>query len=132
MNDRRPRLSIPLGTPPRAAQVLRSVCGAVAATPVATVSPTVLTDVADIRTANLLWLHFSKWLLADLFFGVLAILLAVLHIVRRTRPLLLHALFRIIALLLAAIDSHSARRREPTGSRSGAVSGTSAIRCCFD
>jgi Predicted membrane protein len=41
--------------------------------PIACFSLTVLTDIAYWRTLNLLWLHFSEWLLlAGLVFGILA------------------------------------------------------------
>lgn len=48
--------------------------------PVACFSLTVLTDVAYWQTSNLLWLHFSEWLLlAGLVFGVLAGVVAVIR-----------------------------------------------------
>jgi uncharacterized membrane protein len=41
--------------------------------PIAAFSLTVVTDVAYWQTANLLWLHFSEWLLfAGIVFGILA------------------------------------------------------------
>lgn len=46
--------------------------------PVACFSLTVLTDIAYWQTSNLLWLHFSEWLLfAGLVFGVFAGLVAI-------------------------------------------------------
>ena len=47
--------------------------------PVACFSLTVLTDIAYWQTSNLLWLHFSEWLLfAGLVFGTLAGVVAVI------------------------------------------------------
>jgi len=47
--------------------------------PVACFSLTVLTDIAYWQTSNLLWLHFSEWLLfAGLVFGTLAVVVAVI------------------------------------------------------
>jgi uncharacterized membrane protein len=48
--------------------------------PVACFSLTVLTDIAYWQTSNLLWLHFSEWLLfAGLVFGTLAGVVAVVR-----------------------------------------------------
>lgn len=84
-------------------QVYRSLV----AFPIATFTLTVVTDLAYIQTSNLLWLHFSEWLLfAGLVFGVLAaIYLGIICLVRRSRPSRLHALFGLIALILAALNS---------------------------
>lgn len=75
--------------------------------PIACFSLTVLTDIAYIQTSNLLWLHFSEWLLlAGLVFGVLALLArAVDYLVRRTRPSWLGVLVGIVVLVLATINS---------------------------
>jgi len=85
---------------------------ALVAFPIATFSLTVVTDLAYLQTSNLLWLHFSEWLLlAGLVVGILAaIYLAVICLVRRSRPSRLHAMFGILALILAALNSfiHSA------------------------
>lgn len=68
---------------------------------------TVLTDIAYWQTSNLLWLHFSEWLLlAGLIFGCFAFLLAVLTLViwkqGPTWPALLGG---IVVLLAAALNS---------------------------
>lgn len=75
--------------------------------PVATFSLTVLTDMAYWATSNLLWLHFSEWLLlAGLVFGVIAALwLAVTAVARRFRSHWLYVLFSFVALVIAAINS---------------------------
>ncbi|KAA0970270.1 DUF2231 domain-containing protein [Aureimonas fodinaquatilis] len=52
----------------------------ISAFPIAAFSLTIVTDVAYWQTANLLWLHFSEWLLfAGIIFGVLAALVRVLE-----------------------------------------------------
>lgn len=56
--------------------------------PIACFSLTLLTDIAYYRSSNLLWLHFSEWLLvAGLVFGGLALIVrAIDRLVRRTGP----------------------------------------------
>lgn len=80
---------------------------ALVAFPIATFTLTVVTDLAYLQTSNLLWLHFSEWLLfAGLVVGIVAaIYLAVICLVRRSRPSRLHALFGVLALILAALNS---------------------------
>lgn len=75
--------------------------------PIACFSLAVLTDLAYLQTLNLLWLHFSEWLLfAGLVFGVLAALsLLINFVVRRVRPSGLAILAGIVVLLLAAVNS---------------------------
>lgn len=75
--------------------------------PIACFSLTLLTDVAYWQTSNLLWLHFSEWLLlAGLVVGILAALfLALSCIFRRAGTSWLHALGGIVVLLLAALNS---------------------------
>lgn len=75
--------------------------------PIACFSLTVLTDFAYIQTSNLLWLHFSEWLLlAGLVFGVLALLACgVDYVVRRTRPSWLAVAAGVAVLLLATVNS---------------------------
>lgn len=84
-------------------QVYRSLV----AFPIATFTLTVVTDLAYLQTSNLLWLHFSEWLLlAGLVVGIVAaIYLGIICLVRRSRPSRLHALFGIVALILAALNS---------------------------
>lgn len=80
---------------------------ALVAFPIATFTLTVLTDLAYLQTSNLLWLHFSEWLLlGGLVVGIVAaIYLAIICLVRRSRPSRLHALFGVVALILAALNS---------------------------
>jgi uncharacterized membrane protein len=75
--------------------------------PIACFSLALLTDIAYIQTSNLLWLHFSEWLLlAGLVFGILAILVSALDfLVRRIRPPWLAVLGGIVVLVLAAINN---------------------------
>lgn len=75
--------------------------------PIATFTLTVVTDLAYFQTSNLLWLHFSEWLLfAGLVVGIAAaIYLGIICLVRRSRPSWFHALFGLIALILAALNS---------------------------
>lgn len=86
---------------------LSQVYRALVAFPIATFSLTVATDLAYLQTSNLLWLHFSEWLLlAGLVVGIVAaIYLAIFCLVRRSRPSRLHALFGVVALILAALNS---------------------------
>lgn len=86
---------------------LSQVYRCLVAFPIATFTLTVLTDLAYIQTSNLLWLHFSEWLLfAGLVFGIVAaIYLGIICLVRRSRPSRLHALFGVVALILAALNS---------------------------
>jgi uncharacterized membrane protein len=75
--------------------------------PVACFSLTVLTDIAYWQTGNLLWLHFSEWLLlAGLVFGVLVLLVLLVHwLMTWSRPTSRTILCGIVILLLAAINS---------------------------
>lgn len=75
--------------------------------PIVAFTLTVVTDLAYLQTSNLLFLHFSEWLLfAGLVVGILAaVYLGIICIVRRSRPSRLHALFGIVALILAALNS---------------------------
>lgn len=75
--------------------------------PVACFSLTVMTDLAYWRTLNLLWLHFSEWLLfAGLVFGIAAALVVLVdYAASRTRPAWPGVLAGIVVLLLAALNS---------------------------
>lgn len=86
---------------------LSQIYRALVAFPIATFTLTVLTDLAYLQTSNLLWLHFSEWLLfAGLVVGVVAaIYLVIICLVRRSRPSRLHVLFGALALVLAALNS---------------------------
>jgi uncharacterized membrane protein len=75
--------------------------------PITCFSLTLATDVAYWRTSNLLWLHFSEWLLlVGLVFGILAALfLLVVSLLRRVGSSWMHALGGIVVLLLATLNS---------------------------
>lgn len=80
---------------------------ALLAFPIACFSLTVLTDLAYWRTLNLLFLHFSEWLLlAGLVFGGLDLLVRVVEmLIRRVRPSWLAVFGGIVVLLLATLNS---------------------------
>jgi uncharacterized membrane protein len=75
--------------------------------PVACFSLTVLTDIAYWQTSNLLWLHFSEWLLfAGLIIGVLAGVVAVIRgIAGVSGPAWLTILGWILVVGLAILNS---------------------------
>ncbi len=75
--------------------------------PVASFSLTVITDIAYWQTSNLLWLHFSEWLLlAGLVFGTLAGVVAVICRVAGVAGLTwLSFLGWILVLALAILNS---------------------------
>ena len=75
--------------------------------PVACFFLTLLTDIAYWQTSNLLWLHFSEWLLlAGLIFGCFAFVIAVLVLaVWREGPLWPALLCGIVVLLAATLNS---------------------------
>ena len=93
--------------PPASAVAANSFGAALTAFPIACFSLVVLTDVAYIQTENLLWLHFSEWLLlAGLVFGVLAFpVRAIAHFMSGERPAWLALAGGIVVLLLAALNS---------------------------
>lgn len=86
---------------------VHSVYLALVAFPVACFSLTVLTDIAYWQTSNLMWLHFSEWLLlAGLVFGVLAAVVKALdHLLYSRRAGWLAVLGGIVVLCLAAVNS---------------------------
>jgi uncharacterized membrane protein len=72
--------------------------------PVACFFLTVLTDIAYWQTSNLLWLHFSEWLLlAGLIFGCFAFVITVLVLAIWTEGPSWTALLGGIVVLLAAV-----------------------------
>lgn len=75
--------------------------------PIACFSLTVLTDLAYWRTLNLLWLHFSEWLLmAGLVFGGIDLLVLLAdRLVRGIRLSWLVTAAGLVVLLLATINS---------------------------
>ena len=92
---------------PRPVGFLHGLYLALLAFPVACFSLTVITDIAYWRTSNLLWLHFSEWLLlAGLVFGVLALLVMLIDwLFVRARPPWMAILCGIVVMLLATINS---------------------------
>lgn len=75
--------------------------------PIACFFLTVLTDVAYWQTTNLIWLHFSEWLLlSGLVFGAVAILIALVALVARWYgPTWLGFIGQVIAFALAVLNS---------------------------
>lgn len=75
--------------------------------PIACFFLTVATDIAYWQTTNLLWLHFSEWLLlAGLVLGAISILIALLALTLRWHgPTALGITGQVIALLLAILNS---------------------------
>lgn len=75
--------------------------------PVACFTLTLATDIAYWRTSNLLWLHFSEWLLlAGLVFGVIALPVHVADILASGRRMpWLVLIGSIVVLLLATVNS---------------------------
>lgn len=75
--------------------------------PIACFSLTVLTDIAYWQTSNLLWLHFSEWLLfAGLVFGALAGVVAVIRRIAGVSGLAWVAILGwILVLALASLNS---------------------------
>ncbi|WP_313195154.1 DUF2231 domain-containing protein [Shinella zoogloeoides] len=94
-------------TKPMSPWPMRAACGFFASFPVACFSLTVLTDIAYWQTSNLLWLHFSEWLLlAGLVFGLLAFVIAVLSLaVWKDGPSWPTLLAGIFVLLAATLNS---------------------------
>lgn len=79
--------------------------------PIVCFTLTLLTDIAYWRTSNLMWQHFSEWLLlAGLVFGVLAALAGAVDFlfrpeVRAPGAAWPHAVGGVIALVLAIVNS---------------------------
>ena len=75
--------------------------------PIACFTLTVFTDLAYVNTLNLLFLHFSEWLLlAGIVFGSLALLVHLVeYVVMRRRPSLRAIAGGLIVLVLAVTNS---------------------------
>lgn len=93
--------------PSENSHTLSTVHTGLLAFPIACFTLTVLTDVTYWATENLLWLHFSEWLLlAGLVIGAIElVVLAIDHLVRQVQPSGLAVLSGVVVMLLAAVNS---------------------------
>jgi uncharacterized membrane protein len=79
--------------------------------PIACFTLALLTDIAYWQTSNLMWLHFSEWLLfAGLIVGVLAAVAGAVDLlanseIRAQRPAWPHAIGNVIVLILAFVNN---------------------------
>lgn len=66
-----------------------------------------LTDIFYWQTSNLLWLHFSEWLLlaGAVFAGLALLMLALDYLIRRIRPSWLAVLGGLVVLILAVVNN---------------------------
>lgn len=73
------------------------------AVPLTCFSLALFSDIAYLQTSNLLWLHFSEWLLlvGVVFCGLALLALPIDLLIRRVRPSWWAVLFGVIVLLLA-------------------------------
>lgn len=80
---------------------------ALLAFPIACFTLTVITDIAYWKTFNLLWLHFSEWLLlAGIVFGVFSAIARLIDLIfRKVRPSWLAIFAGVAVLLLATLNS---------------------------
>jgi uncharacterized membrane protein len=86
---------------------MNSVHVTLLAFPIACFSLTVVTDIAYWLTANLLWLHFSEWLLlAGLIFGGIELLARIVDVVFRKMKVWWPATIGgLVVLVLATLNS---------------------------
>lgn len=75
--------------------------------PITCFSLALASDTFYLQTSNLLWLHFSEWLLlAGVVFGAIAILVALVDfLIRRIRPSWPTVLLSVVVLVLASINN---------------------------
>lgn len=75
--------------------------------PITCFSLALASDIFYLQTSNLLWLHFSEWLLlAGVVFGAIAILVAFIDfLVRRIRPSWAAVLLSVVVLILATLNN---------------------------
>lgn len=75
--------------------------------PITCFSLALASDIFYLQTSNLLWLHFSEWLLlAGVVFGAIAILIAFIDfLVRRIRPSWAAVLLAVVVLILATVNN---------------------------
>jgi uncharacterized membrane protein len=92
---------------PAATVAMHSLHATLTAFPIACFSLTVLTDIAYLQTSNLLWLHFSEWLLfAGLVVGAAAAVARALDwLLRSVRPPWAAVGAGAAVLVLAVINS---------------------------
>ncbi len=97
----------PLRAPALTHHPIDAVHATLGAFPIACFSLTLLTDIAYWQTSNLLWLHFSEWLLfAGVVMGALALIVrAVDWLVRRVRHSWWAVLGAVVVLVLATVNS---------------------------
>lgn len=77
------------------------------AVPLTCFSLALISDIAYLQTSNLLWLHFSEWLLLAgvVFTGLALLALPVDLLVRHTRPSWWTVLAGVVVLILAIINN---------------------------
>ncbi len=75
--------------------------------PITCFSLTIVTDIAYWQSSNLLWLHFSEWLLfIGVIFAILAAVAATIHyMVSAIRPSFLVVLGNVMVFLLAVLNN---------------------------
>lgn len=75
--------------------------------PITCFSLALASDIFYLQTSNLLWLHFSEWLLlAGVVFGAIAILIAFIDfLIRRIRPSWPAVLLSVVVLVLATFNN---------------------------
>jgi uncharacterized membrane protein len=75
--------------------------------PITCFSLALASDFFYLQTSNLLWLHFSEWLLlAGVVFGAIAILVAFIDfLIRRIRPSWGAVLLSVVVLVLATVNN---------------------------
>jgi len=77
------------------------------AVPLTCFSLALVSDIAYLQTSNLLWLHFSEWLLlvGVVFCGLALHALPIDLLIRRVRPSWWAVLFGVVVLLLAVVNN---------------------------
>jgi uncharacterized membrane protein len=75
--------------------------------PITCFSLALASDFFYLQTSNLLWLHFSEWLLlASVVFGTIAILVAFVDfLIRRIRPSWAAVLLSVVVLMTATVSN---------------------------
>jgi uncharacterized membrane protein len=96
--------TVPVG---RGAILAEAIHTAFRALPIACFPLALLSDIAYTQTSNLLWLHFSEWLLLAGVIGVgLALLASLIDLlIRRVRPAWPAVLGGVVVLVLAILNN---------------------------